>query len=84
MDNNIYHMIKNIKKVSGFLGSRGTPIPVSDKEAELSDDASMASATASYEKALESYNESKERLEGKIEAEKAIEDLSPPEQEEEE
>jgi hypothetical protein len=32
---------------------------------------------------LESYNESKERLEGKIEAEKAIEDLSPPEQEEE-
>jgi len=32
MDNNIYHMIKNIKKVSGFLGSRGTPVPVSDKE----------------------------------------------------
>ncbi len=34
MDNNIYHMIKNIKKVSGFLGSRGTPVPVSDKEIE--------------------------------------------------
>ena len=34
MDNNIYHMIKNIKKVSGFLGSKGTPIPVSDKEIE--------------------------------------------------
>ena len=34
MDNNIYHMIKNIKKVSGFLGSRGKPIPVSDKEVE--------------------------------------------------
>ena len=32
MDNKIYHMIKNIKKVSGFLGSRGTPVPVSDKE----------------------------------------------------
>ena len=32
MDNNIYHMIKNIKKVSGFLGSKGTPIPVSDNE----------------------------------------------------
>ena len=30
MDNNIYHMIKNIKKVSGFLGSKGTPVPVSD------------------------------------------------------
>ena len=34
MDDNIYHMIKNIKKVSGFLGSRGTPVPVSDKEIE--------------------------------------------------
>ena len=34
MDNSIYHMIKNIKKVSGFLGSRGTPTPVSDKEIE--------------------------------------------------
>ena len=34
MNNNIYHMIKNIKKVSGFLGSKGTPIPVSDNEIE--------------------------------------------------
>ena len=34
MDNNIYHMIKNIKRVSGFLGSKGIPIPVSDKEIE--------------------------------------------------
>ena len=34
MDNNIYHMIKNIKKVSGFLGSKGTPVPVSDIEIE--------------------------------------------------
>ena len=34
MDNNIYHMIKNIKKVSGFLGSKGSPVPVSDKEVE--------------------------------------------------
>ena len=34
MDNNIYHMIKNIKKVSGFLGSKGLPSPVSDKEVE--------------------------------------------------
>ena len=34
MDNEIYHMIKNIKKVSGFLGSGGAPIPVSDKEIE--------------------------------------------------
>ena len=34
MDNNIYHMIKNIKRVSGFLGSKGIPAPVSDKEIE--------------------------------------------------
>jgi transcriptional antiterminator NusG len=34
MDNNIYHMIKNIKRVSGFLGSKGIPIPVSDNEIE--------------------------------------------------
>ena len=34
MNNTIYHMIKNLKKVSGFLGSRGTPIPVSEKEIE--------------------------------------------------
>ena len=34
MDNTIYHMIKNIKKVSGFLGTKGTPIPVSEKEIE--------------------------------------------------
>jgi len=32
MDNNIYHMIKNIKRVSGFLGTKGMPVPVSDKE----------------------------------------------------
>ena len=34
MDNDLYHMIKNIKKVSGFLGNKGVPIPVSDKEIE--------------------------------------------------
>ena len=34
MDNNIYHMIKNIKRVTGFLGSKGIPAPVSDKEIE--------------------------------------------------
>ena len=32
MDNSLYHMIKNIKKVSGFLGSKGTPAPVSEVE----------------------------------------------------
>ena len=34
MDNDLYHTIKNIKKVSGFLGSKGVPVPVSDKEIE--------------------------------------------------
>ena len=34
MDNTIYHMIKNLKKVSGFLGTKGVPIPVSEKEIE--------------------------------------------------
>ena len=34
MDNNIYHMIKNIKRVTGFLGSKGVPVPVSDQEIE--------------------------------------------------
>ena len=34
MDNTIYHMIKNLKKVSGFLGTKGTHIPVSEKEIE--------------------------------------------------
>ena len=32
MNNNIYHMIKNIKKVSGFLGSSDKPTPISDNE----------------------------------------------------
>ena len=34
MDNDIYHMIKNIKRVSGFLGARGIPTPVSTEEVE--------------------------------------------------
>jgi len=34
MTDDIYHMIKNLKKVSGFLGSKGLPVPVSNKEIE--------------------------------------------------
>ena len=30
--NSIYHMVKNIQKVTGFLGSTGTPVPVPEKE----------------------------------------------------
>ncbi len=32
MNKDLYHMIKNIQKVTGFLGSRGTPAPVSTAE----------------------------------------------------
>ena len=32
MNKELYHMIKNIQKVTGFLGSSGTPTPVSEKE----------------------------------------------------
>jgi transcriptional antiterminator NusG len=32
MNKEFYHMIKNIQKVTGFLGTIGTPAPVSTKE----------------------------------------------------
>jgi len=32
MSKDIYHMIKNIQKVTGFLGTTGKPSPVSEKE----------------------------------------------------
>ncbi len=32
MEKELYHMIKNIQKVTGFLGTTGSPVPVSDKE----------------------------------------------------
>jgi len=32
MNKDLYHMIKNIQKVTGFLGTTGTPVPVSEKE----------------------------------------------------
>ncbi len=32
LDKNIYHKIKNIQKVSGFLGPEGNPVPVSENE----------------------------------------------------
>ena len=53
MDNNIYHMIKGIKKVSGFLGSKGIPVPVSDKEIEkilgqIKDGVAQSKSTIDY------------------------------------
>jgi len=32
MTNEIYHIIKNLKKVSGFLGPQGKPSPISEEE----------------------------------------------------
>ena len=32
MDKELYHMVKNIQKVTGFLGTTGKPVPVSEKE----------------------------------------------------
>ena len=32
LNKNIYYKIKNIQKVSGFLGPEGNPVPVSEKE----------------------------------------------------
>ena len=32
MDKELYHMIKNIQKVTGFLGTTGKPVPVSERE----------------------------------------------------
>ena len=32
MNKQLYHMIKNIQKVTGFLGTTGKPVPVTDKE----------------------------------------------------
>ena len=32
MNKELYHMIKNIQKVTGFLGTTGKPIPVPEKE----------------------------------------------------
>ena len=32
MSKELYHMIKNIQKVTGFLGTTGTPVAVPDKE----------------------------------------------------
>ena len=32
MNKEFYHIIKNIQKVTGFLGTTGNPVPVSDNE----------------------------------------------------
>ena len=32
LSKDLYHMVKNINKVTGFLGSAGSPVPVPEKE----------------------------------------------------
>ena len=32
MNKDLYHMVKNIQKVTGILGTTGNPVPVSEKE----------------------------------------------------
>ena len=32
MTNEVYHLIKSLKKVSGFLGPQGKPSPISEEE----------------------------------------------------
>lgn len=34
MDDEVWHMVKNVPKVTGFLGAGNKPSPISDKEAE--------------------------------------------------
>jgi len=34
MTKELYHMINSIQKVTGFLGTKGTPVPVPEKEIE--------------------------------------------------
>ena len=53
MDKDIYHMIKNIKRVSGFLGTKGMPVPVSDKEidkilGQIKDGVAQSKSTIDY------------------------------------
>lgn len=34
LDDDAWHMVQNLPKVTGFLGSKGRPCPISEKEAE--------------------------------------------------
>ena len=48
LNKQIYHKIKNIQKVSGFLGPEGKPIPVSDNEVKkIMDQLSQSEANPS-------------------------------------
>jgi transcriptional antiterminator NusG len=49
-----WHLVRSIPKVSGFLGARGKPLPISNAEIEkimarVNDSASVSQHTVSYE-----------------------------------
>ena len=54
MNKQVYHLIKNIQKVSGFLGSADKPTPISDKEIQrilgtVSESANIKKSGISFE-----------------------------------
>jgi len=54
MNKQVYHLIKNIQKVSGFLGSANKPTPISDKEIQrilgtVSESANIQKSGISFE-----------------------------------
>jgi len=54
MNKQVYHLIKNIQKVSGFLGSTDKPTPISDKEIQrilgtVSESANIQKSGISFE-----------------------------------
>ena len=54
MNKQVYHLIKNIQKVSGFLGSADKPTPISDKEIQrilgtVSESANIQKSGISFE-----------------------------------
>ena len=71
---------ERIAELQSALDELVEPVPISDKETDLRSEESLASTQESWDKAVVSYNETKARLEGKIEAEKAIADLPTPEE----
>jgi hypothetical protein len=69
---------ERIAQLQTALDELVEPVPISDKEIELRSEDGLVSAKESFDRAVSSYEETKARIEGKLEAEKAIEDLPLP------
>jgi hypothetical protein len=69
---------ERLAQLQAALDELVEPVPISDKEVELRSEDSLNTAQESFNRAQASYIESVARLEGKIAAEKAIEDLPLP------